>query len=193
MMICELRFEDDGLFFFRQKKEVVQSGPSFFYHPHCLKISQNVAFEIFKHALFDRKLQIFKNSPKLNATFFCDFLSIQNVYVARFARNVMRFFSIIFKHSEVVLALYYYVSVFMEKFKYLYFIWKYTLLTSIWRNNTRPNMSSYLFILKLSILSNLSIFIHIFQFCPYYSIMSISCDVVHFIHCLQSVHILSVE
>ena len=49
--------------------------------------------------LFDRKLQNFKNSLKLNATFFCDLqtltfdifnelLSIQNVYVARFARNV---------------------------------------------------------------------------------------------------------
>ena len=39
--------------------------------------------------LFDRKLQAFKNSPKL--TFFgifCELLSTQNVNVARFARNV---------------------------------------------------------------------------------------------------------
>ena len=72
--------------------------------PHCLKITQNVAFEfwhfppifvLFKLTclvtLFDRKLQVFKNSPKwtifgiinqllsthsltmLNETFFCDF------------------------------------------------------------------------------------------------------------------------
>ena len=38
--------------------------------------------------LFDRKLQAFKNSPKL--TFFgifCELLSTQNVNVAHFARN----------------------------------------------------------------------------------------------------------
>ena len=43
--------------------------------------------------LFDRKLQIFKNSPKL-AIFgiFNELLSTQNVNVARFARNVERDF-----------------------------------------------------------------------------------------------------
>ena len=38
--------------------------------------------------LFDRKLQVFRNSPKLtNFGIFNELLSIQNVNVARFARN----------------------------------------------------------------------------------------------------------
>ena len=44
-MICELRFEDDGLFFFKQKKEVVQSGPSFFI------ISKPVNYVCFRNIL----------------------------------------------------------------------------------------------------------------------------------------------
>ena len=73
--------------------------------PHCLKVTQNVAFEVlaFWHfppifdllkltclvTLFDRKLQVFKNS--LNWTIFDIFnllLSTQNVNVARLDRNV---------------------------------------------------------------------------------------------------------
>ena len=39
--------------------------------------------------LFDRKLQVFKNSPKLTIFgIFNELLSIQNVNEARFARNV---------------------------------------------------------------------------------------------------------
>ena len=38
--------------------------------------------------LFDRKLQVFKNSPKL--TIFNKFFPTQNVNVARFARKIMR-------------------------------------------------------------------------------------------------------
>ena len=45
--------------------------------------------------LFDRKIQVFKNSPKLTIFgIFNEFLSTQNVNVARFARNVeCEFFS----------------------------------------------------------------------------------------------------
>ena len=69
---------------------------------HSLKITQNVAFEFWHFppiffllkvtclvSLFERKLQVFKNSPK--CTIFGIFnwlLSTQNVNVARFARNV---------------------------------------------------------------------------------------------------------
>ena len=69
---------------------------------HCLKITQNVAFEFwhfpsifvllkltFLVTLFDDKHQVFKNSPKW--TIFCTFnelLSTQNVNVARLARNI---------------------------------------------------------------------------------------------------------
>ena len=43
--------------------------------------------------LFDRKLRVFKNSTKLTIFgFFNEFLSTQNVNVARFARNVERDF-----------------------------------------------------------------------------------------------------
>ena len=43
--------------------------------------------------LFDRKLEVFKNSPKLTILgVFNEFLSTQNVNVARFARNVERDF-----------------------------------------------------------------------------------------------------
>ena len=72
---------------------------------HCLKITENVAFEIFEFwhfptffvllkviclvTLFDRKLQVFKNSPKLTIFgIFNELLATQNVNVARFARNV---------------------------------------------------------------------------------------------------------
>ena len=72
---------------------------------HCLKITQIVAFEIleFWHfsrifvllkltclvTLFDRKLQVFKNSPKETIFgIFNQLLSSQDVNVARFARNV---------------------------------------------------------------------------------------------------------
>ena len=72
---------------------------------HCLKSTQNVAFESFNFVhfppffvllkltclvtLFDRKLQVFKNSPKLTICgTFNKLLSTQNVNVARFARNV---------------------------------------------------------------------------------------------------------
>ena len=68
---------------------------------HCLKITQNVAYEFWLFSpifdllkltclvtLFDCKLQIFKNSSKWTIFgIFNDFLSIQNVKVARFARN----------------------------------------------------------------------------------------------------------
>ena len=70
--------------------------------PHCLKITHNVAFEFWHFppifvllkltclvTLFDRKLQVFKNSP--NWPFFGisnELLSIQNINLARFARNV---------------------------------------------------------------------------------------------------------
>ena len=71
----------------------------------CLKITQNVAFELFQFwhfppifvllkltclvTLFDRKLQVFKNSPKLTVFgIFNELLSTQDVNVARFARNV---------------------------------------------------------------------------------------------------------
>ena len=73
---------------------------------HCLKITQNVAFEILilRHfptifvllkvtylvTLFDRKFQLVKNSPKLDHfwAFSTNFCLVKNVYVARFARNV---------------------------------------------------------------------------------------------------------
>ena len=48
--------------------------------------------------LFDRKLQIFKNSPKWTIfVIFSLHLSIQNVNVARFAHNVEWDFLVIFK------------------------------------------------------------------------------------------------
>ena len=43
--------------------------------------------------LFDRKLQVFKNSPQMD-----HFKLTQNVNVARFARNIECDFSVIFKH-----------------------------------------------------------------------------------------------
>ena len=73
---------------------------------HYLKIAQSVAFESlnFWHflpifvllrltclvTLFDSKLQVFKNSPKLTifGILFNELLSTQNVKIARFARNV---------------------------------------------------------------------------------------------------------
>ena len=50
--------------------------------------------------LFDCKLQVFKNSPKLtNFWHFDELLSTQNVNAARLARNVeYETFSVIFKH-----------------------------------------------------------------------------------------------
>ena len=70
--------------------------------PQCMKITLNVAFEFWHFSpifvllkltclvtLFDRKLQVFKNSQ--NWTIFGILnllLSIRNVSVARFARNV---------------------------------------------------------------------------------------------------------
>ena len=74
---------------------------------HCLKITQSVAFEFWHFPpifvllivtslviLFDRKLQIFKNSSKwTNFGIFDLLLPIQNVSIARFARNCrMRLF-----------------------------------------------------------------------------------------------------
>ena len=67
-----------------------------------LKITQNVTFEFWHFppifdllklnclvTLFDRKLQVFKNSPKWTISgIFIELLSTQNVNVARFARNV---------------------------------------------------------------------------------------------------------
>ena len=67
-----------------------------------LKITQNVVFEFWHFppifvqlqltclvTLFDRKLLVFKNSPKLTIFgIFNEFLFNQNVNVARFARNV---------------------------------------------------------------------------------------------------------
>ena len=63
-----------------------------------MKIIQNVPFEFFEFwqskltclvTLFDRKLQVFKNSPKLTIFgIFNELLSTQNVNVARFAGNV---------------------------------------------------------------------------------------------------------
>ena len=70
----------------------------------CLKITQNVAFEFLNFGifhqflsclvtLFDRKLQVFKNSPKWTIfVIFNQLLSVQNVNIARFARNVERDF-----------------------------------------------------------------------------------------------------
>ena len=69
---------------------------------HCLKITQNVAFEFWNFApifvqlklsclvtLFDHKLQVFKNSPKWTIFgIFNEFLSTQNVNLALFARKV---------------------------------------------------------------------------------------------------------
>ena len=66
--------------------------------PQCLKITQNVAFESLilafstsfcLVALFDSKLQVFKNSQKLTIFgIFYDLLSTQIANLARFARNV---------------------------------------------------------------------------------------------------------
>ena len=70
-----------------------------------LKITQSVAFDFFLFwhfppifvllkltclvTLFDRKLQVFKNSPKWSIFGISNqLLSTQNVNVARFARNV---------------------------------------------------------------------------------------------------------
>ena len=72
----------------------------------CLKITQNVAFECWHFplifvllkltclvTLFDRKLQVFKSSPKWTILgIFNQLLSTQNVNVARFARNVKWYF-----------------------------------------------------------------------------------------------------
>ena len=73
--------------------------------------------------LFDCKLQVVKNSPKL--TIFCIFnelLSTQNVNVARFARNVsMRLFSVIFKHYAK-LFLYYNHFYFLSSFSCALFL-----------------------------------------------------------------------
>ena len=77
------------------------SDKSMFSH-NVWKSSKNVAFGFwhFPHifvllnvtclaTLFDRKLQVFKNSPKwINFGIFNELLSTQNVNVARFARNV---------------------------------------------------------------------------------------------------------
>ena len=70
----------------------------------CLKITKNVSFEFLiltffinifpikidrSVILFDRKLQIFKNSPKLTIFGILNYiLSTQNVNAARFAHNV---------------------------------------------------------------------------------------------------------
>ena len=78
----------------------------------CLKITQNVAvfklhfppiFVFLKVSnlvtLFDRKLQVFKNSSKLTIfDIFNQFLSTQNVNVAMLNAT----FSVIFKHCEYV-------------------------------------------------------------------------------------------
>ena len=72
--------------------------------PHSLKITQSVAFEFLYFGyppifvllqltclvtLFDRKLQVFKNSPMDHFfAIFNELLSTQNVNVAHFARNV---------------------------------------------------------------------------------------------------------
>ena len=54
---------------------------TFFINIFPIKIDRSVI-------LFDRKLQIFKNSPKLTISgIFNELLSTQNVNVARFARN----------------------------------------------------------------------------------------------------------
>ena len=72
---------------------------------HCMKIIQNAVFLIFRlghflpsfvrlkvtcHVtLFDRKLQVFKHSPKWTVFgIYNELLSTQNINVARFARNV---------------------------------------------------------------------------------------------------------
>ena len=81
-------------------------------YTHCFKITQNVEFEFWHFppifvllkltclvTLIDRKLQVFKNSPKWNIFgIFNQLLATQNVNVARFARNIEcdflgRFFS----------------------------------------------------------------------------------------------------
>ena len=68
----------------------------------CLKITQNISFEFWHFppifvqlnltclvALFDRKLQVFQNSPIWTIFgLFDELLFTQNVNVARFARNV---------------------------------------------------------------------------------------------------------
>ena len=70
--------------------------------PHCLKITQNVAFAFWHFppiivlskltclvTLFDRKLQYFKNLPRwIIFGILNQLLSTQNVNVARFARDV---------------------------------------------------------------------------------------------------------
>ena len=72
----------------------------------CLKITQNVAFAFWHFppifvllkltclvTLFDRKLQVFKNSPKWTIFGILNqLLSTQNVNVARFARDVEWYF-----------------------------------------------------------------------------------------------------
>ena len=78
----------------------VKKGDRFLMDPRCLKMTQNVAFEFFNFGifhqffvllkvtclvtLFDRKLQVFKNSPKwttrfarnVKCNFFCDFQTL---------------------------------------------------------------------------------------------------------------------
>ena len=75
-------------------------------------VTQNVAFEFWHFqpifvllkitslvTLFDRKLQVFKNSPKwIIFGIFNQLLSTQNANVARFARNVKMRLFVIFKH-----------------------------------------------------------------------------------------------
>ena len=80
-------------------------GSTHFLTPQCLKITKNVAFQVFVFwhfppifvllkvtclvTLFDHNLQVFKNSPKWTIFgIFNELLSTRNVYVARFARNV---------------------------------------------------------------------------------------------------------
>ena len=69
---------------------------------YCFKITPKVSFEFWHFSpiliqlkltclvtLFDRKLQVFKNSPKLtNFGIFNELLSTQNVNVARSAGNI---------------------------------------------------------------------------------------------------------
>ena len=81
-------------------KMLLLSRLSFLGGTQCLKITQNVAFWHFLPifvlskltclvTLFDRKLQVFKSSPKWTILgIFNQLLSTQNVNVARFARNV---------------------------------------------------------------------------------------------------------
>ena len=74
-------------------KGLTEKNTSFTQYTHCLKITQKVAFEFWHFppifvqlkltclvTLFDRKLQVFKNSPKWNFfDIFNQLLSAQNV------------------------------------------------------------------------------------------------------------------